>query len=114
MRTTIILGLAIGMALSMAPSALAHEGHTEVAVPPTDAEFYVFLHTDDETSIHPHYEVCIGYLCFGVPHLHPHAGDGQPTDVEVWQETNGCDGLQRSAGDCDEDPATETSDEQIL
>lgn len=33
--------------------------------------------------------------------------------VGLWVEDNGCDGLQRSAGDCDEDGDTEDPDSRI-
>lgn len=44
-----------------------------------------------------------------------YASAGQsPADTGIWQETNGCEGLQRSAVDCDADPATEPADDRVL
>lgn len=47
------------------------------------------------------YPVCLE------PHYETHA------TVGIWEETNGCDGLQRHAGDCDGDGEVDERDTEV-
>lgn len=57
---------------------------------------------------------CIpGLGCFAISPVYVDDPGAVGAGVGLWVEDNGCEGLQRSAGDCDGDPDTEDPDSRI-
>lgn len=60
------------------------------------------------------HRICINRTCTAFPAPHVHDIGGGHVAANVWEETNGCPGLQRESGDRDEGGIGEPADEQAF
>lgn len=93
-----------------APAAIAE---TETVESP-QGTYYVVYHADPGVGFSQEDGPCIpnSHMCLA-PHPEPYVGT-PGADVEMWEETNGCDGLQREASDCNDDGQTEDPDRNVV
>lgn len=98
----------VGLLLASAGSVAAEQ----TALDTPEGTYYVEADRDVDLPELSERGTCILMNCF----LYPWPGDpgGASASFAVYEETNGCDGLQTEAGDCDEDPAVEDADREVL
>lgn len=107
---TILLTLALlTISLSTIPGALA----TEEEVQTPEGTYYVsedHAVTPPEVDRHGGPSFCVTNVCVILPSM-----DGGDADVTVslWQETNGCEGLQEEATTCEETGDEVPADDKV-
>lgn len=114
-RRLLALALGLGLVLVPAGSAAANEEALETPI----GTFYVDAEVEQgEPSIGTDSQdlICIGggglrETC--VPLVLPRVDPGVSVDVTVYEESNGCDGLQTQPQDCDDDGEEESPDEPV-
>lgn len=116
-RRLLALALALGLVLVPAGSAAAaNEESVETPV----GTFYVDVEVEQgEPGIGTDSQdfICIGgsgleETC--VPLIFINVDPGVSVDVTIYEESNGCDGLQTQAQDCDDDGEEESPDEKLV
>lgn len=114
-----LLALALALGLLVVPAGSAAAANEESLETPIGT-FYVDVEVQQsEPSIGTDSQdlVCIGgggleETCVTV--LFPTVDPGVSVDVRVYEESNGCDGLQTQTQDCDDDGEEESPDERVL
>lgn len=107
--TTIVL--AAGLAAVTLPAAPA-SADTETVETPAGT-FYVEEDHEAHGPTMGDEQICFGTICT-VVFPFPDDPGGAHVRGAVWQEANGCEGLQRETGDCDGDGDLEDPDERLV
>lgn len=109
--------LPVGLVLALVAMSGSAAAATQTVDTPAGTFYVVEDHERDGPNPHVHFSdiLCIsdtGFeFCVQAPFPHAHTGAG--VELGVFEETNGCDGLQTEAGDCDGDGDTEDPDSRI-
>jgi len=112
-RTTPIgMALALGLTIVLAPSAAGLVSGSETVETPVGT-YHVSYDADRGSFEYVRPEFCVPTTTICLGRQYPMPDEPPSAALAVHEETNGCEGLQTDAGDCDGDDEPEDADDEV-